>query len=56
MIGGLLLKYVFYVIILLHQMHSLYPHGVQKPSFLLRSTSYLSEDPERLQKRAMTII
>ena len=37
-------------------MHSLYPHGVRQPSFSLRSTSYLSEDLERLQKRAMKII
>ena len=37
-------------------MHSLYPHGVRKPSFSLRSTSYLGEDLERLQKRAMKII
>ena len=37
-------------------MHSLYPHGVRQPSFSSRSTSYLSEDLERLQKRAMKII
>ena len=37
-------------------MHSLYPHGVRQPSFSSRSTSYLSEDLERLQKRAMKIL
>ena len=37
-------------------MYSLYPHGVRQPSFSLRSTSYLREDLERLQKRAMKII
>ena len=36
-------------------MHSLYPHGVRQPSFSSRSTCYLSEDLERLQKRAMKI-
>ena len=34
-------------------MHS---HEVWQPSFSSRSTSYLSEDVERLQKRAMEII
>ena len=34
-------------------MHS---HEVWQPSFWSRSTSYLSEDVERLQKRAMEII
>ena len=34
-------------------MHS---HGVRQPSLSSRSTSYLSEDLERLQKRAMEII
>ena len=37
----------------LHHMHS---HGVWQPSFSSRSTSYLSEDLERPQKRAMKII
>ena len=34
-------------------MHS---HGVWQPTFSSRSTGYISEDVERLQKRAMKII
>ena len=39
--------------VLLHHMHS---HVVWQPSFSSRSTIYLSEDVERLQKLAMEII